>query len=357
MTRQFKTELADLSFKYLCPAEHEEIDSFINSKLKSYENLLADATSELAERLSQDAWFQERIQQVAVTGRTKSRHSTWKKLLRDGCATEQVNDLVALRVVIHPSSEHEDEHAHDDLCYHALGKIHGLWTPLPRTLKDYISSPKPNGYRSLHTTVLVGTQPLEIQIRTVAMHHVAEFGAAAHWAYKAGGGARASLPWLQLTVRKWDHLDCAHEFMQLVRQELLGTRVFVFTANGQILNLARCATLAAARWPPRPLATRSPARARGTLAVRLRARAWLGGVSQGCDGGGRGGAGGRGARDARAADQLGARLCEERELSALCSVPRRAEVRRRGRDVRRPRGAEAAECVARPVHRVRREAR
>mmetsp|Transcript_45476 Transcript_45476/g.126133 ORF Transcript_45476/g.126133 Transcript_45476/m.126133 type:complete len:322 (+) Transcript_45476:1467-2432(+) len=76
------------------------------------------------------------------------------------------------------------------------------------------------------------------------MHHVAEFGAAAHWAYKAGGGARASLPWLQLTVRKWDHLDCAHEFMQLVRQELLGTRVFVFTANGQILNLARGATVA-----------------------------------------------------------------------------------------------------------------
>jgi len=238
--RQFKTELADLSFKYLCPAEHEEIDSFINSKLKSYENLLADATSELAERLSQDAWFQERIQQVAVTGRTKSRHSTWKKLLRDGCATEQVNDLVALRVVIHPSSEHEDEHAHDDLCYHALGKIHGLWTPLPRTLKDYISSPKPNGYRSLHTTVLVGTQPLEIQIRTASMHQVAEYGAAAHWSYKDP----ASLPWLQI-VRQWQlQVDSAHEFIQLVRRELLGTRVFVFTRNGRILNLSRGATVA-----------------------------------------------------------------------------------------------------------------
>ena len=135
------------------------------------------------------------------------------------CCT-QVNDLVALRIVIHPQADHADENEQATLCYHALGKIHGLWTPLPRTLKDYISSPKPNGYRSLHTTVLVGAQPLEIQIRTQEMHLVAEFGAAAHWAYKENGGARASLPWLQLTVRKWRDLDCAHEFMQLVRQVL-----------------------------------------------------------------------------------------------------------------------------------------
>ena len=107
-------------------------------------------------------------------------------------------------------------------------------------LKDYISSPKPNGYRSLHTTVLVGTQPLEVQIRTQAMHHIAEHGAAAHWAYKDGV---ASLPWLQI-IREWQvQVDSAHDFMQLVRQELLGTRVFVFTANGRILNLARGATL------------------------------------------------------------------------------------------------------------------
>ena len=118
--------------------------------------------------------------------------------------------------------------------------MHSCWTPLPRTLKDYISSPKPNGYRSLHTTVLVGTQPLEVQIRTQDMHNIAEFGAAAHWAYK---DQAASLPWLQI-IRQWHlQVDSAHEFMQLVRQELLGTRVFVFTRNGRILNLARGATL------------------------------------------------------------------------------------------------------------------
>ncbi|KAL3893176.1 MAG: hypothetical protein SGPRY_014410, partial [Prymnesium sp.] len=125
--------------------------------------------------------------------------------------TWQVNDLVALRVVIHPlegvAADELEGTEPESLCYHVLGKIHGLWSPLPSTVKDYISSPKPNGYRSLHTTVLVGSQPLEIQLRTVEMHYVAEFGAAAHWAYKEGG-ERASLPWLQLTVRKWRDLDC-----------------------------------------------------------------------------------------------------------------------------------------------------
>ena len=159
------------------------------------------------------------------------------------------------------------------LCYHVLGKVHGCWTPLPRTLKDYISSPKPNGYRSLHTTVLVGTQPLEVQIRTQAMHMVATHGAAAHWAYTEGKentqvmgmpspyddtgqttpGTRGA--WTQIpgstfsrAIAKWgEELECAHEFMGLVRSELLGTRVFVFTEKGRstrILNLARGATLA-----------------------------------------------------------------------------------------------------------------
>ena len=118
--------------------------------------------------------------------------------------------------------------------------MHSLWTPLPRTLKDYISAPKPNGYRSLHTTVLVGTQPLEVQIRTQAMHLVAEHGPAAHWAYK---DSSVSLPWLQI-IRQWQvQVDSAPEFMQLVRQELLGTRVFVFLRDGKILNLSRGATV------------------------------------------------------------------------------------------------------------------
>ena len=148
-----------------------------------------------------------------------------------------------------------DENA---LCFHVLGKVHSRWTPLPRTLKDYISSPKPNGYRSLHTTVLVGTQPLEVQIRTARMHTVAEYGAAAHWAYKEGPGS-ASLPWLQI-IRDWDdNVEDTNEFVQLVRQELLGTRVFIFSRNGRILNLAKGATLAdaASQLTDRPDALRT----------------------------------------------------------------------------------------------------
>ena len=217
--------------------------------------MLQQCTAELYERLTQDPLLQnwrEGKSMVTVTGRTKSIHSTWKKLQRDDCSIDEILDLVALRIVLDPLDQADEA----SLCYHVLGKIHGLWTPLPRTLKDYISSPKPNGYRSLHTTVLVGAQPLEVQIRTQAMHQVAEFGRAAHWAYKDEANlSDASLPWVQVSTRafsrsiaKWEEdVSCSHEFMQLVRQELLGTRVFVFTERGRttrILNLARGATLA-----------------------------------------------------------------------------------------------------------------
>ena len=121
------------------------------------------------------------------------------------------------------------------LCYHTLGRVHGIWTPLPRTLKDYISSPKPNGYRSLHTTVLVGMQPLEVQIRTHAMHLVAEYGCAAHWAYAedvnpsdASDPADARDAWLQVSssafsrsIARWEEdVECSHQFMELVRRQL-----------------------------------------------------------------------------------------------------------------------------------------
>ena len=238
---QFKSELADLSFQHLCPDEYTYIDGFIRSKLRSYLHTLDSATAELEERLAADEWLKARVSSMTITGRTKGIHSAWRKMERSGSTIEQLNDLVALRIVLHPTESITDESLEATLCYHALGKVHGCWTPLPRTLKDYISSPKPNGYRSLHTSVLVGTQPLEVQIRTQSMHHVAEYGAAAHWAYK---DQSASLPWLQI-IRQWQvQVDSAHEFMQLVRQELLGTRVFVFTRNGNILNLARGATLA-----------------------------------------------------------------------------------------------------------------
>ena len=324
----FRSELADLSLKFLFPAEYMQLENYIESQQLAYRATLSAASAELEDRLSNDARLVDPrtgASRITITGRTKNIHSTWKKLQRRDCGVGEILDLVALRIVIDTDDARWTLSAEADdasICYHVLGKVHSIWTPLPRTLKDYISSPKPNGYRSLHTTVLVGTQPLEVQIRTLQMHAIAEYGAAAHWAYSeakehtagraasdsaadsaaasftqggsaptngvngangangvngenAGAGSRGSrgsrvdgdgaVPiqwraddrrgaWLQqpsfsTSIAKWGQdVECAHEFMQLVRQELLGTRVFVFTesvdtGSTRILNLARGATL------------------------------------------------------------------------------------------------------------------
>ena len=139
-----------------------------------------------------DEWLQGRVASIDVEGRTKSVHSTWRKMQRRELSSiASVHDLLALRIVVHPRPSCATDAEESALAYHILGKLHGCWTPMPRTLKDYISAPKPNGYRALHTTVLVGlgvheagAQPLEIQIKTATMHAIAEHGAAAHWAYK-----------------------------------------------------------------------------------------------------------------------------------------------------------------------------
>ena len=236
---QYKTELEETSFEHLFPAEYAALDEAIARKRTTVEAALEECRGKLETMLMDDVMIKGRMRTVSIEGRTKSCYSTWKKMQRQQCGIERIDDLVALRVVL--KAERPEAEADTSLCYHVLGKVHSTWTPLPRTLKDYISSPKPNGYRSLHTTVLVGSQPLEVQIRTDDMHRVAELGAAAHWAYK---DTDASLPWLQI-IREWHaQVDSSSVFMQLVRNELLGTRVFVFAPRGRILNLAKGATLA-----------------------------------------------------------------------------------------------------------------
>ena len=167
---QYKTELADLSFSYLFPNEFHALSATVTSRLLSYQNTLASAKAQLEGELQADEWLHGRMRSVQVTGRTKSVYSTWKKMQRLNCGIDGVNDLVALRVVLNPEEDErlslmstplgtqQRDVEEKSLCYHVLGKVHGLYTPLPRTLKDYISSPKPNGYASLHTTVMVGSQ-------------------------------------------------------------------------------------------------------------------------------------------------------------------------------------------------------
>ncbi len=236
----YKTELEDAAFRHLYPGEYLALDTAIKGRRKRCEAALESCRQQLEEMLYGDELVRGRARRIRVEGRTKSAYSTWKKMRRQQCGLERVDDLVALRVILEADDTTESVEDDTALCYHVLGKVHGRWTPLPRTLKDYISSPKPNGYRSLHTTVLVGSQPLEVQIRTDDMHRVAELGAAAHWSYK---DETASLPWLQI-IGEWEaQVDSASVFMELVRNELLGSRVFVFAPQGRILNLAKGATL------------------------------------------------------------------------------------------------------------------
>tara|TARA_Y100000389_G_scaffold136015_2_gene133546 strand:+ start:16761 stop:18338 length:1578 start_codon:yes stop_codon:yes gene_type:complete len=230
----YKTELEDLSFKYLRPKEYYKINKNIRKLKKKNEKTLKKARECILSVMEKNSLFDFHIET-----RTKSIYSIWKKASSNGCDIDEVLDILAVRIIIEPSI---NNFLNDDiyLCYHVLGDIHRTFTPLPKTLKDYISSPKPNGYKSLHTTVLINSQPVEIQIRTKDMHQIAEWGTAAHWAYK---GKDSSLSWLQI-VRTWDtQVNSSSEFMKRVRTELLGSRVFVFGLNGEILNLAKGAQL------------------------------------------------------------------------------------------------------------------
>ena len=165
-----------------------------------------------------------------------------------------LSHVVALRVIITPTTNSEEDENDTDqgvwLCYHVLGLVQHLegFQPVPTRVKDYISFPKPNGYQSLHTALILNGQKIEVQIRTSAMHQVAEYGMASHWAYKDNSRRQNgkedlyNTPWLS-SIKEWQNEKLnARDFVDSVRSELLGKRVFVFLRNGKILNLARGAT-------------------------------------------------------------------------------------------------------------------
>mmetsp|Transcript_10591 Transcript_10591/g.19532 ORF Transcript_10591/g.19532 Transcript_10591/m.19532 type:complete len:767 (-) Transcript_10591:12-2312(-) len=243
----YKEQLADLSFKYLYPGEYNSTKAFIEKCENASGDAIHQTTQQLQEMLLVGNPNQRRYTAVDISYRKKSVYSTWRKMQRRNCRIEQIKDILALRVVLHVKPELL---AFDDeafFCYEVLSKVHSRWTPCPETMKDYIAKPKPNGYKSLHTTVLVDeTQPLEIQIRTSGMHEVAERGAAAHW-NKDNTDDRHVVPWLKVQAEN-KHLT-APEFVQRVREELQTSSVFVCTRDGKILSLKSGSTVsdAAAR--------------------------------------------------------------------------------------------------------------
>jgi GTP pyrophosphokinase len=251
---QFKSELEDTSFMYLYPQEYKRLNRRLRQHQTKFRDTLDKSQELLAKRLSTDPTLRDQAFEVKVSGRTKEIYSLWHKMETKGERDlDHIVDVVALRVVITPkATEDEDENDTPDrgvwLCYHVLGLVQHLpgFQPVPTRVKDYISFPKPNGYQSLHTALILNGQTIEVQIRTSMMHQIAEYGMASHWAYTDGkkrtNGGVYNTPWLS-SIKEWQNdILSARDFVDSVRSELLGKRVFVFLRNGKILNLARGTT-------------------------------------------------------------------------------------------------------------------
>jgi len=252
---QFKSELEDTAFMYLYPQEYKRLNRRLRQHQKKFQETLDRSQKILRDRLNADHTLREQAIEVNVSGRMKEIYSLWHKMETKGDRNiDHILDVVALRVVITPKQSPDDEENASNrgvwLCYHVLGLVQHLegFQPVPTRVKDYISFPKPNGYQSLHTALILNGQKIEVQIRTSMMHQVAEYGMASHWAYKDvtqrqnGGEYLYNTPWLS-SIKEWQNEKLnARDFVDSVRSELLGKRVFVFLRNGKILNLARGAT-------------------------------------------------------------------------------------------------------------------
>lgn len=225
---QVKWQLEDLSFKYLHPKEFKEITDLVSKKREVREAELREAIILLKERLEEKG-----VRKAEVKGRPKHLFSIWNKIVKHGFKFEEILDLIALRVIVHSKDD----------CYLALGVIHDLWMPLPQYMNDYIAKPKPNNYQSLHTKVLgPHGEPVEIQIRTQEMHRIAEYGIAAHWAYKESG-ENQNVVQLQKQLVDWsEEHQVSGDFARSVRSDLLSEQVYVFTPRGDVLELPKLST-------------------------------------------------------------------------------------------------------------------
>lgn len=233
---QMKWELEDLAFKYGEPEQYARVAAQVAQTRSERQGEVEEAVAILKERLEAEG-----VRDAFVTGRPKHLYSIYQKMLKQELDFQELFDLVALRVIVHTRAE----------CYHALGVISALWTPIPGMFSDYIAKSKSNMYQSLHIKVIgPHNKPVEIQIRTWEMHRTAEFGVAAHWAYKEQGeGGKAAdqferkLSWLRQQLFDWqaDARDSS-EFLRSVTEDLFTDQVFVFTPKGDVLDLPAGAT-------------------------------------------------------------------------------------------------------------------
>ena len=225
-----KWELEDLSLRYLDPDAFYELVRLVGMKRAEREQLIAQVTQELKTKL-----YEAGIHKCEIDGRPKHFYSIYKKMKSQNKTFDQINDLLAVRVLVNTTTE----------CYHALGVVHTIWPQVPGRFKDYISVPKANMYQSLHTTVVNQGRPFEVQIRTFEMHRIAEYGIAAHWRYKEGRATDEldkKLSWLRRILDWQSEAHDPSEFGEMLKFDLFADEVLVFTPKGDVVSLPKGAT-------------------------------------------------------------------------------------------------------------------
>ena len=230
--RAIKEELEDLSISYLDPVAYHEIENSLENQSKSRNEFLSDIKERIGARI------ETVVSGAHVSGRIKSVHGIYRKMYMQNKNFDQIYDIYAVRIIVDTVID----------CYNCLGVIHDMFKPIPGRFKDYISTPKPNMYQSLHTTVL-GKEgiPFEVQIRTWEMHHTAEYGIAAHWKYKLGinGTARFEerLAWIRQLLESQSDTEDVEDIVTTIKSDLVPEEVFVFTPKGDVFSLPSGATV------------------------------------------------------------------------------------------------------------------
>ena len=226
--QKIKWELEDLSLRYLCPAEYNGILNYLDSNKDEANAFMQTIQDTITDRLTRMG-----IPNTTY-GRIKHIFSIYRKMVSQGKTIDELYDLYAFRVIVDTIPD----------CYNVLGHIHDLFNLVPGRFKDYISTPKPNMYQSLHTTV-IGSQgiPFEVQIRTWKMHETAEYGIAAHWKYKqgTGDGSEKDFEWVRRLLESQQDSD-AEEYVQSLKIDMFDDEVFVFTPKGRIVSLPNGST-------------------------------------------------------------------------------------------------------------------
>lgn len=224
--RQIKEELEDLSISYLDPVAYGDIEKALEKQSQSRTEFLEETKKKIEDQVKSV------VVSAQVSGRIKSVHGIYRKMYMQNKNIDEIYDIYAVRIIVDTVID----------CYNCLGIIHDMFTPIPGRFKDYISTPKPNMYQSLHTTVL-GKEgiPFEVQIRTWEMHHTAEYGIAAHWKYKLGINGTQKfeerLAWIRQLLESQTESDNVEDIVTTIKSDLVPEEVFVFTPKGDVFNL------------------------------------------------------------------------------------------------------------------------